>query len=135
MTKYLSKSDFQLASSCPKKLVYKKAYYPTANDTNEYMEMLAQGGYIVGKMATMLFPDGIEIDGNTQDCITQTQTLLQQENVVLFEPAIASGQKLVRVDILVKKGELKKGDLFINTLSLPLQDNNRTNTVKLSKVE
>lgn len=38
-------------------------------------------------------------------------------------------------DILVAKGELEKGDLFINTLSLPLQDNNRTNTVKLSKVE
>jgi pyruvate kinase len=38
-------------------------------------------------------------------------------------------------DILVEKGELQKGDLFINTLSLPLQDNNRTNTVKLSKVE
>jgi hypothetical protein len=104
MTNYLSKSDFQLASSCPKKQVYKKAYYPTANDTNEYMEMLAQGGYIVGKMATMLFPDGIEVEGNTQDCIAQTQTLLQQENVVLFEPAILSGQKLVRVDILVKYG-------------------------------
>jgi hypothetical protein len=104
MSKHLSKSDFQLASSCPKKLVYKKAYYPTANDTNEYMEMLAQGGYIVGKMATMLFPEGIEVDGNTQDCISQTQTLLQQENVVLFEPAIAAGQRLVRVDILVKQG-------------------------------
>lgn len=101
---YLSKSDFLLASSCPKKLVYKKAYYPTSNDTNEYMEMLAQGGYIVGKMATLLYPDGIEVEGNTQDCIAQTQTLLQQENVVLFEPAIVSGQKLVRVDILVKKG-------------------------------
>jgi hypothetical protein len=79
MGKYLSKSDFQLASSCPKKLVYKKAFYPTANDTNEYMEMLAQGGYIVGKMATILFNDGIEIVRNTQDCITQTQTLLQQK--------------------------------------------------------
>jgi hypothetical protein len=101
---HLSKSDFQLASTCPKKLVYKKANYPTANDTNEYMEMLAQGGYIVGKMATMLFPDGIEMDGNIQDCIAQTQTFLQQENVVLFEPAIVSGQKLVRVDILVKQG-------------------------------
>lgn len=101
---YLSKSDFQLASSCPKKLVYKKANYPTANDTNEYMEMLAQGGYVVGKMATLLFSDGIEIEGNTQDCIEKTQTLLQQENVVLFEPAIVSGQKLVRVDILVKNG-------------------------------
>ena len=38
-------------------------------------------------------------------------------------------------DVLVEKGELQKGDLFINTLSLPLKDNNRTNTVKLSKVE
>lgn len=105
MTKYLSKSDFQLASSCPKKLVYKKAYYPTANDTNDYMEMLAQGGYVVGKMATMLYPEGIEVEGNTQDCIVQTQTLLEQENVVLFEPAIVSGQRLVRVDILVKQGK------------------------------
>lgn len=103
---YLSKSDFQLASSCPKKLVYKKAFYPTANDTNEYMEMLAQGGYIVGKMATLLFPDGIEIEGSTQDCIAKTNTLLQQENVILFEPAIVSGQKLVRVDILVKQGHV-----------------------------
>jgi len=38
-------------------------------------------------------------------------------------------------DFLVSKGELVSGDLFINTLSMPLQENNRTNTVKLSKVE
>lgn len=38
-------------------------------------------------------------------------------------------------DILVEKGELATGDLFINTLSMPLQENNRTNTIKLSKVE
>jgi hypothetical protein len=103
MTKHLSKSDFQLASSCPKKLVYKKANYPTANDTNEYMEMLAQGGYIVGKMATLFYPEGIDLEGNTEDCIAKTQTLLQQEDVVLFEPAIVSGQRLVRIDILVKQ--------------------------------
>lgn len=101
---YLSKSDFQIASSCPKKLMYKKAYYPTANDTNEYMETLAQGGYIVGKIATLLFPEGIEIDGNTQDCIKQTNVLLKRDKVVLFEAAILSGQKLVRIDVLVKKG-------------------------------
>lgn len=101
---YLSKSDFQLASTCPKKLIYKKAFYPTSNDGNEYMEMLAQGGYIVGKMATLLYPEGIEVEGKTQECIAKTQTLLQQENVVLFEPAIVSGQKLVRVDILLKEG-------------------------------
>lgn len=103
MPKYLSKSDFQLASSCPKKLAYKKAFYPTANDTNEYMQLLAQGGYVIGKMATLLYPEGIEIDGNTQDCIVLTNEYLQQEEVVLFEPAIFHEQKLVRIDILVKK--------------------------------
>jgi pyruvate kinase len=37
-------------------------------------------------------------------------------------------------DFLVAKGELEAGELFINTLSLPLQRNNRTNTIKLSRV-
>jgi hypothetical protein len=49
----LSKSDFQLASSCAKKLVYKKEKYQSTNDTNEYMEMMAQGWYLIGKMATL----------------------------------------------------------------------------------
>ncbi len=42
MYKLLSKSDFKLASTCPKKLVYKKAAYPTMNDASEYMEMPTQ---------------------------------------------------------------------------------------------
>ncbi len=42
MTHLLSKSDFKLTSTCTKKLVYKKGAYPTMNDANEYMEMLAQ---------------------------------------------------------------------------------------------
>jgi hypothetical protein len=84
----LSKSDFQLASDCPKKLIYKKQCYPTTNDTNEYMEMLAQGGYVVGTMATLLYPDGIEITGNTSEAVQKTLDYLQDDNVVLFEPAI-----------------------------------------------
>lgn len=100
----LSKSDFQLASTCPKKLVYKKQGYPTTNDTNEYMEMLAQGGYIVGLMATLIYPDGVEITGNTQEAIEKTTEYLKQENCILFEAAIQSGVKLIRVDILEKIG-------------------------------
>ena len=101
----LSKSDFQLASDCPKKLIYKKQGYPTTNDTNEYMEMLAQGGYVVGTMATLLYPDGIEITGNTSEAVQKTLDYLQDDNVVLFEPAImTTNQKLCRIDILVKQG-------------------------------
>ncbi|QGW28915.1 DUF2779 domain-containing protein [Phnomibacter ginsenosidimutans] len=101
----LSKSDYQLASGCAKKLVYKKEGYPTTNDTNEYMEMLAQGGYIVGKMATLYYEDGIEIEGTTKECVQQTLELLKQDHVTLFEAAIQSGQKIVRIDILIKRGQ------------------------------
>jgi hypothetical protein len=100
----LSKSDFQLASTCPKKLIYKKQGYPTTNDTNEYMEMLAKGGYVVGLMATLQYPDGVEITGNTKEAIEKTNEYLKQENCVLFEAAIQSGEKLIRVDILEKIG-------------------------------
>ncbi|RIV19359.1 pyruvate kinase [Fibrisoma montanum] len=36
---------------------------------------------------------------------------------------------------LVEKGKLESGDIFINTLSMPLTQSRRTNTVKLSVVE
>lgn len=98
----LSKSDFQLASSCTKKLVYKKKNYPSSNDTNEYMEMLAQGGYVVGKMATLLYPNGIEIEGSTDSAARQTARLLEEDNTCLFEATFVSKSKTCRVDILQK---------------------------------
>lgn len=100
----LSKSDFILARSCAKKLVYKKKGYATSNDTDEYMQMLAQGGYVIGKMATLLYPDGIEIEGSTKEALARTSELMKKDQVVLFEPAFLCEQRLSRVDILVKRG-------------------------------
>lgn len=105
MNKYLSKSDFQLASSCAKKLVYKKKGYASSNDTDEYMTMLSQGGYVVGKMATLLFPNGIEIEGSTKESLEKTKELVLQDNsITLFEPAFEFNQRLARIDIFVKNG-------------------------------
>ena len=56
----LSKSDFKLACNCPKKLHYKKQGFPSALHDNEFMKMLAEGGYVVGKLAQLLYP-GIEV--------------------------------------------------------------------------
>ena len=104
-TQYLSKSDFQLASSCAKKLVYKKKGYDSSNDTDEYMMMLAQGGYIVGKMATLLFPDGIEVEGSTTESLLKTKEHIQNhDSITLFEPAFEFNQRLARIDIFVKHG-------------------------------
>lgn len=101
----LSKSDFKLASSCPKKLIYKKASYDTLNDANEYMEMLAQGGHIVGKYAQLIYPEGIEVkSGSIDDAIAETSRLLKEnQNITLFEATFYSKGKVVRTDILQKK--------------------------------
>ena len=59
--KYLSKSDFKAARECPTKLYYRKNKYPNLKEKNEFLELLAEGGFMVGKMAQILFPNGIEI--------------------------------------------------------------------------
>lgn len=108
MEAYLSKSDFKIAISYSKKLVYKKAKYPTNSDGNEYMQMLADGGYLIGKYATLHYPEGIEIEDHlkTEEAIKQTLNYVtNSENVILFEAAIAVNQKLIRIDILEKKGK------------------------------
>ena len=104
--KTLSKSDFQLASTCEQKLIYKKRGYPTAGDSDGYMQMLSEGGYVVGKMATLLYEDGREISAETtEDCVNQTRDWLDHTaQGTLFEAAILSNQKLVRIDILEKTG-------------------------------
>ena len=101
----LSKSDFKIASTCSKKLVYKKASFETMNDTNEYMEMLAQGGHIIAKYAQLTFPNAIEVKGETIDVvIAETKKYIEQnENITLFEALFSSNGKIVRTDILEKK--------------------------------
>ncbi len=101
----LSKSDFKIASNCSKKLVYKKESFETMNDSNEYLEMLAQGGHIVAKYAQLTFPDGVEVKGKSLDeVIEETKKLIQEnENIILFEAIFSSNGKIVRTDILEKK--------------------------------
>lgn len=105
ITKTLSKSDYKLGRDCLKKLWYKKNVYPSNDEGNDYLDMLADGGYMIGKMATLLFPEGIEIEGSQDEALKRTQELLKQDQVTLFEAAIQSGQKIIRIDILEKDGD------------------------------
>ncbi|MES2125571.1 MAG: DUF2779 domain-containing protein [Gemmatimonadota bacterium] len=106
MPRTLSKSDFKLASSCPTKLFYKEHGYPQATDGNPYIEMLADGGYMVEQLARLLYPDGIELryGGDPVGDASATATMLEQESVTLFEATLLSNCKLARVDILRKRG-------------------------------
>jgi Domain of unknown function(DUF2779) len=105
--RYLTKSRFKLAIECPTKLYYSgkpKEYRDTMSE-NAFMAMLAEGGYQVGALAKARYPSGIEIEGFDHQKVAQlTQEYLQQDQVVLFEPAILFGSFFVRIDILVKNG-------------------------------
>ena len=105
--RYLTKSRFKLAVDCPTKLYYTgKKEYANLNDGNEFLETLADGGFQVGELAKFMYPEGIEIRAKgTDEAIADTAHYLSQENFTLFEPAIVFGNFLVRVDVLIKRGD------------------------------
>ncbi len=102
----LSKSDYKAARECPTKLYYREMKYPSTKDSNEYLRMLAEGGYMVETLAKLMHPDGITLDyrSNPAENTQKTLEALQSENVTLFEATIMSGHKLARLDILKKSG-------------------------------
>jgi uncharacterized protein DUF2779 len=107
MTAYLSKTDFKIARTCATKLYYRRLGYPSTRDDDEYLQFLADGGYMVEAIAKLLYPEGIEIgfDKGPDESATETMRLLQtHETATLFEATLIVGQKLARVDILRKQG-------------------------------
>ena len=95
MARYLTKSRFKLAVECPTKLYYtgKHTEYRNLKQEDTFLQALADGGFQVGKMATMLYPKGIEVTARTNDqAEAETARLLSShDQIVLFEPAIRFG--------------------------------------------
>ena len=102
----LSKSRFKLALECPRKLVYTTdPRYANTNENNDWLMSLADEGHKVGALAKLMYPGGIEIKAKSiEEQVTETQRLLEQENIILFEPTFLYENLLVRVDVLVKDG-------------------------------
>lgn len=105
--RYLTKSRYKLGLECPTKLYYtgKKIYSDSKLD-NSFMEALAEGGFQVGELAKHYFPGGIDITTlDHEDAEAQTNELLKQDNVIIYEPAIRFNNLFIRIDIFVKKGD------------------------------
>ena len=106
-SRYLTKSRFKLGLECPTKLYYTGKYeYPDNSLEDSFLSALAEGGYQVGELAQRYYPDGYLIETlDTDKAVEQTQALLQQKNVVIFEAAIKHQNLLIRIDILVKSDD------------------------------
>ena len=108
--RYLTKSRMKLGLECPKKLYYYEDYKSQDSD-NEFLEILAEGGYQVGELAKYYYkfhyPDYHYADITSldyQESIRATNEALEHENAVIAEPAITFDNFFIRVDVLVKKG-------------------------------
>jgi len=105
--RYLTKSRFKLANECPTKLFYtaKKEVYVDQSFEDEFLAALAEGGFQVGELAKAMYPGGHAIEElDYATSLRKTAELLEQENVVIFEPAFLFENLFVRVDVLIKQG-------------------------------
>ncbi len=104
--RYLTKSRFKLGLECPTKLYYtKKPEYSNQTKDDPFLSALADGGYQVGELAKLYFPNGHNITTlDSEEAEAQTLNLLQQDEVIIYEPAIKFKNLFIRVDVLVKKG-------------------------------
>lgn len=102
----LTKSRFKLALDCPTKLFYtNKSRYENRQESDSFMEALAEGGFQVGELAKCYYPNGHDITESGYDApLKRTHELLEQENVIIYEAAILYNNLFIRVDVLEKIG-------------------------------
>jgi hypothetical protein len=102
----LTKSRFKLAHECPTKLAYTgKSGYGNTKEEDPFLKALAEGGFQVGALAKLYFPGGIEVETKDYDqSVRETNELLAQPNIVIYEAALSYENLFVRIDILEKLG-------------------------------
>ena len=112
---YLTKSRFKLALECVSQLFYtgKKDEYSDKKLNDEFLFALAKGGYQVGELAKYCFcedptKEAITINSLDYDvALMETERILKSPGrVVIFEPAFKYKNLFVRVDVLVREGNV-----------------------------
>lgn len=106
---FLTKTRFKEAIECPDRMFYygKKAEYVDNRADDDFLQELAKTGIQIGELAKSYFAGGMEIESlNSAQAIAETNKLLKAENIILYEAALSIGNMLVRVDILIKQGDV-----------------------------
>lgn len=105
---YLTKSDFKAAFDCRTRLYYRKSSYPSASDDNEFLRMLADGGFMIEFIAKLRYPEGIDLAHvrNAEEATAKTRELLAAANATVFEAGFIHGKFHIRTDVLRKSGKV-----------------------------
>jgi len=101
--KYLTKSRFKLALECPTRVRFdlEPEVYENQKADNPFLLALAEGGFQVGEWAKLHFPSGKDcVTKDNEQAMADTASWLQAGEPVIFEAALRSGFKYIRVDVL-----------------------------------
>jgi hypothetical protein len=87
-------------------LYFRENRYPDKLGTNAYLQLLADGGYMVEALTKAHYPGAVQLSyGRDPGAdFAETLRLLQTENIVLFEATIIAGRRMARIDIIEKRG-------------------------------
>lgn len=104
--RYLTKSRFRTALECPTKLFYSgKQAYANANSDDDFLRALTEGGFQVGELAKLMYPDGVEVSAQGHaEALAATAALMERDCVTIFEAAVRVDHLFIRIDILKKQG-------------------------------
>lgn len=102
----LSKSDFKLARDCEAKLTWRERRFPTTEDDNPYLALLAEGGYMVEQLARLGFREGEELEYDRSRPVESWQSTRDALSAdgTWFEATLLAGRQLARVDIIRRRG-------------------------------
>jgi hypothetical protein len=104
---YLTKSDVKACYECRTKLYYLKREYPTNHDENEYLQFLADGGFMIETVAKAQYPHGVDLaaERDPQRSFRRTLELIAASpDAVVFEAAVVWEKFCARIDILRREG-------------------------------
>jgi len=104
---YLTKSDFKACYDCRTKLYYRKREYPTNHDENEYLQFLADGGFMIETVAKAQYPRGFDLveERDPRRSFRCTRELIDASpDAVVFEAAVIWEKFYARIDILRREG-------------------------------
>lgn len=103
---FLTKSRFKVGSDCPTKLYYlDNKSFGNLNKENSFLAALAEGGFQVGELAKLYFPNGTEItDVDKTKAANQTKELLLNDQVTIYEASFLFENLFIKADIVRKNG-------------------------------
>ena len=106
-TKHLTKFLFNTALECPTKLYYStNVEYYNKNSEDSFLQSLAEGGYQVGELARIYYSGGEFVRTiNKKAAYLQTNKLLKNKNVTIYEPAFMFDNFFIRADIVIKENK------------------------------